>query len=158
MFVYEIASQQLLFHETKIASAAWNLEMDDMLAYTGSDTLYIKTREMPSSQQKLPGSVVGFKGSKIFCISDTAMNTIDVPQSSTFFEFLSKKDFAMAYKLACLGVTISDWRQLGIEALLAKEFYFATKAFMHIRELKYIDLCQMAEEMFKIKNLNDAWL
>ena len=53
------------------------------------------------------------------------MNTIDVPQSSTFFEFLSKKDFSMAYKLACLGVTISDWRQLGIEALLAKEFYFA---------------------------------
>ena len=88
MFVYEIASQQLLFHETKIQSAAWNLEMDDMLAYTGTDTLYIKTREMPSSQQKLPGSVVGFKGSKIFCISDTAMNTIDVPQSSTFFEFL----------------------------------------------------------------------
>ena len=99
--------------------------MDDMLAYTGTDTLYIKTREMPSSQQKLPGSVVGFKGSKIFCISDTAMNTIDVPQSSTFFEFLQKKDFAMAYKLACLGVTISDWRQLGIESLLAKEFYFA---------------------------------
>ena len=53
------------------------------------------------------------------------MNTIDVPQSSTFFEFLQKKDFAMAYKLACLGVTISDWRQLGIEALLAKEFYYA---------------------------------
>lgn len=158
MFVYEIASQQLLFHETKIASAAWNLEMDDMLAYTGADTLYIKTREMPSSQQKLPGSVVGFKGSKIFCISDTAMNTIDVPQSSTFFEFLQKKDFAMAYKLACLGVTTSDWRQLGIEALLAKQFYFAQKAFMHIRELKYIDLCQMAEEMHKIKNLNEAWL
>ena len=102
--------------------------------------------------------MVGFKGSKIFCISDTAMNTIDVPQSSTFFEFLQKKDFAMAYKLACLGVTISDWRQLGIESLLAKEFYFAQKAFMHIRELKYIDLCQMAEEMHKIKNLNDAWL
>ena len=50
MFVYDIKSQQLLFHETKVASAAWNLEMDDMLAYTGQDTLYIKTREMPSSQ------------------------------------------------------------------------------------------------------------
>ena len=60
-------------------SAAWNLEMDDMLAYTTKDTLYIKTREMPASQQKLPGFVVGFKGSKIFCLSDTAMNTIDVP-------------------------------------------------------------------------------
>jgi len=75
------------------------------------------------------------------------MNTIDVPQSSTFHGFLTLKDFYMAYQLACLGVTISDWRELGIQALLNKEFYFARKAFMHIRELKYIDLCETAEEM-----------
>jgi intraflagellar transport protein 122 len=49
--------------------------------------------------------VVGFKGSKIFCLNDNNMNTIDVPQSSTFFRFLEKNEFAMAYKLACLGVT-----------------------------------------------------
>ena len=49
MFVYDIKSQQLLFHETDVVSAAWNLEMDDMLAYTTKDTLYIKTREMPAS-------------------------------------------------------------------------------------------------------------
>jgi hypothetical protein len=41
-------------------------------------------------------------------------------------------------------VTIPDWRELGIQALLAKEFYFARKAFMHIRELKFIDLCETA--------------
>ena len=60
-------------------SAAWNLEMDDMLAYTSADTLFIKTREAAPSSQKLPGLVVGFKGSKIFCITDQSMNTIDVP-------------------------------------------------------------------------------
>jgi intraflagellar transport protein 122 len=87
-------------------SAAWNLEFEDMLAYTGKDMLYIKTREMPASTQRLPGQVVGFKGSKIFCLSDKAMNTIDVPQSSTFHRFLEKKDFAMGYRLACVGVTI----------------------------------------------------
>lgn len=64
----------------------------------------------------------------------------------------------MAYQLACLGVTTSDWRALGIEALLAKEFYFARKAFMHIRELKYIDLCETAEDMHSINNLNETWL
>ena len=64
----------------------------------------------------------------------------------------------MAYKLACVGVTIQDWRSLGIEALLAKEFYFARKAFMHIRELPYIDLCELAEEMHQIRNLNETWL
>lgn len=158
MFVYDIKSQQLLFQETQVKSAAWNLEMDDMIAYTTDDTLYIKTREMPASQQKLPGQVVGFKGSKIFCLSDTAMNTIDVPQSSTFYRFLDKKDYEMAYKIACIGVTIQDWKALGIEALLAKNFDFARKAFCHIRELSFIDLCETASEMQKINNLNEIWL
>jgi intraflagellar transport protein 122 len=45
------------------------------------------------------------------------MNTIDVPQSSTFFRYLEMKDFARAYRLACLGVTEQDWRALGTEAL-----------------------------------------
>jgi intraflagellar transport protein 122 len=118
--------------------------MDDMLAYTSEDTLYIKVREIPPSVQKLPGEVVGFKGSKIFCLNDNAMNTIDVPQSSTFYRFLEKKDFAMAYKLACVGVTENDWRSLGIEAMLSKNFVMAKKAFVRIRDLKYIDLCELA--------------
>lgn len=29
---------------------------------------------------------------------------------------------------------------------------------MHIRELKYIDLCETAEEMHNINNLNEIWL
>ena len=96
--------------------------MEDMIAYTGKDTLYIKIRDMPPSTQRLPGFVVGFKGSKIFCLQSNSMNTIDVPQSSTFYRFLEKKDFSMAYKIACIGVTEQDWRALGIEALLSKNF------------------------------------
>lgn len=49
LFVYDIKSQQLLFQEVKVVSAAWNLEMDEMFAYTTADTLFIKTREMPAS-------------------------------------------------------------------------------------------------------------
>ena len=45
MFVHDVKSQQIVFKETKVKSAAWNLEMDDMLAYTSQDTLFIKTRE-----------------------------------------------------------------------------------------------------------------
>jgi len=86
------------------------------------------------------------------------MNTIDVPQSNTFYRFLEKKDYLMAYKLACVGVTIADWKALGTDALLAKEFSIARKAFMHIRELPLIDLTELAEQMHKIKNLNDTWL
>jgi intraflagellar transport protein 122 len=86
------------------------------------------------------------------------MNTIDVPQSSTFFRFLERKDFAMAYKLACLGVTEQDWRALGIDALNAKDWRYAKKAFCRIKDLKFIDLCELAENMDKMKNLDDNWM
>lgn len=145
LFVYDVKTQALLFQERNITSIAWNLEVEDMLAYTGQDQLYIKCRDLPSQQQRLPGYVVGFKGSKIFCLNDNNMNTIDVPQSSTFFRFLERKEFAMAYKLACLGVTEQDWRALGVEALQHKSFRYAKKAFCRIRDLKFIDLSELAE-------------
>jgi intraflagellar transport protein 122 len=64
----------------------------------------------------------------------------------------------MGYRLACVGVTIQDWRELGIEALISKDFYYARKAFMHIREMKYIDLCELAEQMHGMRNLDEVWL
>lgn len=86
------------------------------------------------------------------------MNTIDVPQSSTFYRFLEKKDYSMAYKIACIGVTEQDWRALGIESLLAKNFYLARKAFVRIRDLKFIDLTDLSDNMNKMRTLNENWL
>lgn len=39
---------------------------------------------------------------------------MDISQSSTLVKFIEKKDFEMAYKLACLGVPENDLRFLGI--------------------------------------------
>lgn len=39
---------------------------------------------------------------------------MDVSQSSTLVKFIEKKDYKMAYKLACLGVTDNDTRMLGV--------------------------------------------
>jgi len=35
LFVYDVKTQQLLFQERNVTSIAWNLEVEDMLAYTG---------------------------------------------------------------------------------------------------------------------------
>jgi intraflagellar transport protein 122 len=158
LFVYDIKTQALLFQERNVSSIAWNLEVEDMLAYTGEDQLYIKCRDLPPQQQRLPGLVVGFKGSKIFCLNENNMNIIDVPQSTTFYRFLEMKDFAMSYKLACLGVTEQDWRALGIEALQQRDFKFAKKAFCRIRDIKFIDLTVNAEQMAEMNNLDDLWM
>lgn len=42
--------------------------------------------------------------------------------------------------------------------MLAKNFFLAKKAFVRIRDLKFIDLCDLAESMNKMKNLNEHWL
>jgi intraflagellar transport protein 122 len=52
---------------------------------------------------------------------------MDVSQSSTLVKFIEKKDFKMAYKLACLGVTDNDIRMLGTEALQNNDFQVAEK-------------------------------
>lgn len=140
MFIYDSITKKLLHQETMAESVCWNLGMDDMLAYTGEGQLFIKTGDLPPSSQRMPGQVVGFKGSKIFTLFDGSMTAIDVPQSGTFYQFLQKNDYVMAYKIACLGVTEQDWRSLGIEALKSYEFTMAKKAFVRIRDLKFLEL------------------
>ena len=51
----------------------------------------------------------------------------------------------MCYKTACLGVTESDWRQLGIEALKAMNFNMARNSFVRIRALNFIELTDKTE-------------
>ncbi|CAI2371085.1 unnamed protein product [Moneuplotes crassus] len=153
LFIYDSISKKLLHQETNVESVSWNLEMDEMLAYTGDGQLYIKTGDLSPSSQRMPGEVVGFKGSKIFTLFDGSMTAIDVPQSGTFYQYL-QKDFKMAYKIACLGVTEQDWRSLGIEALKANDFDMSKRAFARIRDLKFLDLCEKSENAHRRKDLN----
>lgn len=140
LLVYDLDTQALMYQEPNANSVAWNTEMEDMLAYSGSNMLCIKTGSFPPHMQKLQGFVVGFKGSKIFCLHYISMQTIDVPQSASLYRYIEKKDFETAYKVACLGVTEADWRLLALDALQSLRFDIARKAFIRIRDMRYIDL------------------
>jgi len=140
LLVYDLDSQTLMYQEPNANSVAWNTEMEDMLAYSGSNMLCIKTGSFPPHMQKLQGFVVGFKGSKIFCLHYISMQTIDVPQSASLYRYIEKKDFETAYQVACLGVTEADWRLLALDALQSLRFDIARKAFIRIRDMRYIDL------------------
>eukprot|EP01079_Euglenida_sp_SAG-EU17-18_P011137 gene11137-300_t len=148
--VYHIKGQELIFHDTNAISIAWNSDYEDMLCFSstglgGSAVLNIKTVNFPVHQQKLQGFVVGFKGSKIFCLPYVAMHTIDVPQSASLYRYLERKDYHNAYKIACLGVTEADWRTLAVQALSNLDFEIARKAFIRIRDVKYIELLNRIE-------------
>ena len=62
---------------------------------------------------QMTGFVVGFSGSKIFCLHVYSMTTIEVPLSSPMYQYLDRGDLQLAYDTACLGVTESDWETLG---------------------------------------------
>ena len=137
--VYDLASKKLEFQEPNANSVAWNAECEDMLCYSGNNTLSIKAGNFPPHQQKLLGFVVGFSGSKIFSLHVYSMTTIEVPLSSPMYQYLDKKDYSSAYTTGCLGITESDWKALGKEALDSLDLDVAHKAFTRLRELRYLE-------------------
>jgi len=53
--------------------------------------------------------------------------------------------FRDAYRVACLGVTDGDWEALAHEALEGLDFDTAKKAFIRIRDLRYLELIHNIE-------------
>ncbi len=80
--VYDLKTKELLYQEPNANSVAWNTQFEDLLCYSGANTLSIKASGFPAHQQKMMGFVVGFSGSKIFCLHVYSMTTIEVPLSS----------------------------------------------------------------------------
>ncbi|XP_032555063.1 intraflagellar transport protein 122 homolog isoform X2 [Chiroxiphia lanceolata] len=157
--VYDIHTKELLFQEPNANSVAWNTQCEDMLCFSGGGYLNIKASNFPVHQQKLQGFVVGYNGSKIFCLHAFSMSAVEVPQSAPMYQYLERKMFKEAYQIACLGVTDADWRELAMEALEGLEFETAKKAFIRVRDLRYLELISSIEERKKHgENNNDLFL
>uniref|UniRef100_A0A672IRX5 Intraflagellar transport protein 122 homolog n=1 Tax=Salarias fasciatus TaxID=181472 RepID=A0A672IRX5_SALFA len=159
LLVYDINSKELLFQEPNANSVAWNTQCEDMLCFSGNGYLNIKASNFPVHQQKMQGFMVGYNGSKIFCLHAYSMSAVEVPQSAPMYQYLERKMFKEAYQIACLGVTDSDWRDLATEALEGLDFDTAKKAFIRIRDLRYLELINSIEERKKRgENDNELFL
>ncbi|KAM4571964.1 intraflagellar transport protein 122 homolog [Fundulus diaphanus] len=157
LLVYDIRTKELLFQEPNANSVAWNTQCEDMLCFSGNGYLNIKASNFPVHQQKMQGFIVGYNGSKIFCLHVYSMSAVEVPQSAPMYQYLEKKMFKEAYQIACLGVTDSDWRDLATEALEGLDFETAKKAFIRVRDLRYLELISSIEERKK-RGENDSEL
>ncbi|VFV20039.1 intraflagellar transport protein [Lynx pardinus] len=153
--VYDIHTKELLFQEPNANSVAWNTQCEDMLCFSGGGYLNIKASTFPVHQQKLQGFVVGYHGSKIFCLHVFSMSAVEVPQSAPMYQYLDRKMFKEAYQIACLGVTDTDWRELAMEALEGLEFETAKKAFTRVQDLRYLELINSIEERKKRGETNN---
>lgn len=144
--VYDLSTKELLFQEMNVVSAAWNTDMDDLLAYCGGGLLSIRMGSLPPTTQRMNGFIVGFKGSKLFFLYNYNMVTMDVPQTSSLLKYIENKDFKSAYNVACLGITEQDFKSLGIEALQNGNFEIARKCFVRIKEMPLIELTNKFEQ------------
>ncbi|PIK43960.1 putative intraflagellar transport protein [Apostichopus japonicus] len=153
--VYDVDTKELLFQEPNANSVAWNTQCEDMLCFSGNNQLNIKASNFPVHQQKMQGFVVGFTGSKIFCLHVYAMTTVEVPQSAPMYQYLERKQFKDAYRVACLGVTEKDWNALAHEALQGLDFDTSKKAFIRVRDLRYLELIHNIEERKRRGELDD---
>lgn len=136
--VYELATKEKIFEERGVNSVTWNSNNPDMLCFSGDETLSIRTSNFPVYKMKLQGSVVGFSCSKVYCLHNGKVHTTDVPQSDSMRRYIKRKEFFSAYKVACLGVTDTDWRDLAMSALQSLELEVAKKAFFRLQDAKYL--------------------
>lgn len=118
-----------------------------MLAFSGNNNLSIKVMDFPAHIQKLTGFVVGLAGSKVFCLNDTNMNTLELPLSTPMYQYIDKKMYSEAYGVACLGVTDGDWEELAHSALENLEFEVARLAFIRLQDYTYLELIQELVEL-----------
>eukprot|EP01028_Stygiella_incarcerata_P008814 TRINITY_DN3952_c0_g1_i1.p1 TRINITY_DN3952_c0_g1~~TRINITY_DN3952_c0_g1_i1.p1 ORF type:complete len:1238 (-),score=308.25 TRINITY_DN3952_c0_g1_i1:116-3280(-) len=140
LVVYDIKQGKVLHEFDGATSVSWNSEYEDMLCYSEGHDVVILTANFAPVHQKMQGFVVGFKGSKVFCLQHTTMNTVDIPQSHALYKFLERKDVERAYEIACLGVTDEDWMALGVASLHSMQLEVAKKAFLRVRDIRFIEL------------------
>ena len=153
LYVYDCITGEPLWSELNAASVAWNAEFEDMLAFSGGGTLSIKTGTFPVHAQKMAGFVVGFAGSRAFVLQAASTVTVDVPQSASARAFADAGEWEQAYRVACMGVTHADWRELGVAALKALQLGVARAAFLrtHPPDMRYIELINHFEAVLRAR-------
>lgn len=87
----------------------------------------------------------------MFCLQGESAVSAEFPHSASLYRYMEKRDFTSAYKIACLGITDNDWKSLGMQALLGLNFEVARKAFVRIRDVKYITLLNKFEQLTRQK-------
>lgn len=110
---FDLITQSQLFQELSVNSFSWNSDLEDSIAFESNGMTSIKTGGLAPLTQKSDAEVIGFEGFQVFVNKNGCISVLDISQSSTLVKYVEKKEFQMAYKLACMGVPENDLRFLG---------------------------------------------
>lgn len=144
--VYDLLNNNtVIYSDINVNSVSYNTESNHTLCYSGNNQLSIKCDNFDVTRQNLYGFVVGFNGNKVYCLNSITIQTIDIPQSISMYRYVDCKQWSAAYTTACLGVTQYDWNQLAATCLYALQLDIAKKCYIHLRDIKHIDLINSIE-------------
>ena len=143
--VYDLSTKDVVFRASGAQSVAFNETFEDMLCFSADGQLNIRTGDQPVHQHKVDGLVVSFTGAKVFALRNGVVEVVDVPQSTPLYRFIEAGDFNNAYRVACLGVTKSDWCRLAQAAAQAMALDVARRAFVRVQDLRHIELLNSIE-------------
>ncbi|KAF2899366.1 hypothetical protein ILUMI_06809 [Ignelater luminosus] len=87
------------------------------------------------------------------------MTTLELPLSTPMYQYIEKKMFNEAHKVACLGVTDGDWEDLAFTALENLELEVARLAFIRLQDYTYLELIRdIQERQQKGENNRDVFI
>lgn len=145
--IIELASQNSIYSAENVLAVFFNNEVNDMVCYASEETVHVVSgvglpgrTAVDLYEQRLHGAVIGFTGQRIYCVSTVGVSFIDVPQGANMQKAIAGGDMSAAYRLACLGATETDWRLLGMKALMANDLRVAKNAFARLKDTKYLSL------------------
>lgn len=120
--------------EPNANSVAWNTQCEDMLCFSGNGYLNIKASNFPVHQQKMQGFMVGYNGSKIFCLHVYSMSAVEVPQVGCIllacFNLVVVTVSPSVKKEFC-STTLRQWSKCP-EGYLFQKKYFTALQLLHI--------------------------
>eukprot|EP00892_Ulva_mutabilis_P005266 jgi/Ulvmu1/3110/UM015_0150.1 len=138
--VINLLSGVIRYEEPNVTSVAFNQDHEGTLAYSGQQTLCVRTGSHRPSRQRLNSLVVAFHGTTVYCLQNQQLLQQEVALGGTVEQLMDAGKWAEAFKLACLGVPMEVWDALANGALLALDLDVARRAFCRTQNFLMLNL------------------
>ncbi|CAM9596903.1 unnamed protein product [Phaeothamnion confervicola] len=145
--LHDAASKELELQEVGVTSVTFNLEVDDMVCFSGQGALDTRIGDWaPERRRCRHGEVAAFRGAKVYCVRGTEVVAVDLNLAESVHRAVALGDLQRAYALACLGVTAAEWRALATAAIASTAYTLARRALVRVKDGRLVELLAELEE------------
>lgn len=157
-YLYDVVRKEAVSSELKIKQCCFSQDFENIYAVLGETAIFVKSTEFDGVSVPASGYLIGFKGNKVRLANGENVSAIEIPFTGFLSQSLAKKDFAGSYRIACMGLSDSDVRHIGMEALKSRDFAIARKCFTWTQDLEYLDVVSRAEDEHRSGKFDEVGL